>query len=322
MSLRKGLPPILVTTRRIWDAAPHNAFTDLLYHHGKFYIAFRESDSHQGSLNGVIRILESRDGVLWESISLIEMEGVDLRDPKLSVLPDGQIHLLMGGSILDAAGNLLSTSTRVALAKEDFIFSSPTQVLEKDEWLWRLTWHKGVGYGVAYQRASGEPHSDTFVTLYETRDGHHFSKLALFDLDEKPSEATIRFDGEDKMVILIRRHRTWKTHALMGESYAPFTDWIWYDLGYSIGGPNFLILPQGDIWISGRLIYGTPYGLIAKTALLKKEPDGFRRELLLPSFGDTSYPGLLYHNGFLWISYYSTHEEKTAIYLSKILLPN
>jgi hypothetical protein len=35
------------------------------------------------------------------------------------------------------------------------------------------------------------------------------------------------------------------------------------------------------------------------------------------SGGDSSYAGLLWHNGLLWISYYSSHSGKTSIYLAK-----
>jgi hypothetical protein len=40
--------------------------------------------------------------------------------------------------------------------------------------------------------------------------------------------------------------------------------------------------------------------------------------LRLPSGGDTSYPGLVWHNDMLYISYYSSHEGKTCIYLAKV----
>jgi hypothetical protein len=42
--------------------------------------------------------------------------------------------------------------------------------------------------------------------------------------------------------------------------------------------------------------------------------------LKLPSGGDTSYPGLVMHEGRLWVSYYSSHEGKTSIYLAKVRL--
>ena len=42
--------------------------------------------------------------------------------------------------------------------------------------------------------------------------------------------------------------------------------------------------------------------------------------LTLPSGGDTSYAGLVWHEGLLWMSYYSSHEGKTSIYLAKVRL--
>jgi hypothetical protein len=38
----------------------------------------------------------------------------------------------------------------------------------------------------------------------------------------------------------------------------------------------------------------------------------------LPSGGDTSYAGLVWHENELWISYYSSHEGKTSIYLARV----
>ena len=43
-----------------------------------------------------------------------------------------------------------------------------------------------------------------------------------------------------------------------------------------------------------------------------------REFLTLPSGGDTSYTGIVPYEGLLWISYYSSHEGKTSIYLAKV----
>jgi hypothetical protein len=44
--------------------------------------------------------------------------------------------------------------------------------------------------------------------------------------------------------------------------------------------------------------------------------------LKLPSGGDTSYAGMVLHERQLWISYYSSHEGKSSIYLAKVKLPS
>jgi hypothetical protein len=46
--------------------------------------------------------------------------------------------------------------------------------------------------------------------------------------------------------------------------------------------------------------------------------DGLRPVLTLPSGGDCSYPGMVWHRGLVWVSYYSSHEGKTSIYLAKV----
>ncbi len=48
---------------------------------------------------------------------------------------------------------------------------------------------------------------------------------------------------------------------------------------------------------------------------------GYEPALTLKSGGDTSYAGLVWYDGLLWMSYYSSHEGKSAIYLAKIKVP-
>src|SRR5690554_6264444 len=77
---------------KIWDKADHNAFTDLIRFNDAFYCTFREASGHvvnPGQENGSIRVIKSPDGKEWKSVALLKKEGLDLRDPKLSIRPDG-----------------------------------------------------------------------------------------------------------------------------------------------------------------------------------------------------------------------------------------
>jgi hypothetical protein len=40
----------------------------------------------------------------------------------------------------------------------------------------------------------------------------------------------------------------------------------------------------------------------------------------VPSGGDTSYPGLVWDDGMVWMSYYSSHEGRTSVYLARLRL--
>jgi hypothetical protein len=85
--------------------------------------------------------------------------------------------------------------------------------------------------------------------------------------------------------------------------------------GQARGGPQVLFLPDGRLLAAVRLYDAKPY-----TALCWIDPEAgaLTEALRLPSGGDTSYAGLAYHEGQVWVSYYSSHEGKTSIYLAKV----
>ncbi len=82
----------LVEARRIWDQAPHNAFTDLARFQNRWFCAFREGKTHL-SPDGALRVITSPDGGKWESAALITSPDSDLRDAKITVTPDGRLML-------------------------------------------------------------------------------------------------------------------------------------------------------------------------------------------------------------------------------------
>ncbi|MEC8782878.1 MAG: hypothetical protein VXY07_08610, partial [Planctomycetota bacterium] len=94
--------------------------------------------------------------------------------------------------------------------------------------------------------------------------------------------------------------------------------WEWHDLNRRLGGPTF-IQSAGGHWIAaGRLYDGRARTEILSLDLAKRE---MKPVLRLPSGGDTSYPGMVWHDNLLWVSYYSSHEGRTSIYLAKIEFP-
>ncbi len=91
-------------------------------------------------------------------------------------------------------------------------------------------------------------------------------------------------------------------------------------MGTRVGGPHILQLPDGRIVAAVRLYDGR-----VRTSLcwLNSETGALTEFQTLPSGGDTSYPGLVWHEDALWVSYYSAHEVgnkdfKTAVYMAKV----
>jgi hypothetical protein len=105
--------------------------------------------------------------------------------------------------------------------------------------------------------------------------------------------------------------------AWLGRSRAPYTTWTWRETPQQIGGPNFIRLPDGALWATGRRYPGGPRTVLARLSL----DGGYEPALTLPSGGDTSYAGMVWHEGLLWVSYYASHEGKSAIYLARVKLP-
>ena len=66
----------LVESRKIWDQAPHNAFTDLAHWNDSLYCAFRQGRGHV-STDGKIRIIRSIDANNWEPAALLNKMNMD-----------------------------------------------------------------------------------------------------------------------------------------------------------------------------------------------------------------------------------------------------
>src|SRR5437762_5761881 len=104
--------PEIVSVVKIWDRGKHNAFTDLIRWRDKWYCTFREADAHVGG-DGKLRVLESMSGDKWESVALVPEDGIDLRDPKLSITPDDRLMIVAGGSVYGGTTVLKERQPRV-----------------------------------------------------------------------------------------------------------------------------------------------------------------------------------------------------------------
>jgi hypothetical protein len=307
---------VAVSSRKIWDQAPHNAFTDLAHWNGQFVCAFREGRGHV-SKDGKIRVLMSADSDQWQPAALVELEGFDLRDAGLSIAPDGRLMLIGGASPRKDDNERAPTGSFVCFSSDGRHWSKPRIVSEPGRWLWRVSWHAGKAFGVAYAAPEGHP----FTTLLVSDNGIGFRELVPKLIGEGyPTEAVLRF-ADDQTAYCLQRRDGAPSHnsALLGISTPPYTDWQWHDLKMYFGGPNFIRLPNGRWIAAGRQIDND----VATTILAELDVNDktLRPILTLASGGDTSYPGLVWHDGLLWVSYYSSHEGKANIYLATARIP-
>jgi hypothetical protein len=300
----------IVSVQKIWDSAPHNAFTDLTRFNDRWFCVFREGKAHVAP-DGAIRVLTSLDGTRWDSAARLASTNADLRDPKITITPRNELMLTAAGALLPPTK--YNHQTYVWFSAEGTNWSAPTPIGDPDTWLWRVTWHRGTAYSVGYE-TTGE----SLVRLYSSSDGRTFKALApkLFE-EGRPNESSIVFQPDNAAVCLLRRDGQPAT-AKLGVAQPPYTNWEWKDAGTKIGGPHMLRLPDGRLVACVRLYDGQVRTSLAWLDAKSGKLTEFQK---FPSGGDTSYAGLVWHDQLLWVSYYSSHEGKTSIYLAKVRLP-
>ncbi len=299
--------PRLKTARakRIWQQGAHNAFTDLCLFQGKYYCVFREAAAHV-SPDGALRILQSSDGHRWQSVALIQSNIADLRDGKLVVTPDNRLQLLGAGALHDRT--LCAYQSYVWFSADGQQWSNAIEVGEPNVWLWRLTWQQGYAWAIGY-KCGGGPRS---VRLYRSDDGVNFSVwVQTLNNQGYPNESALLFLPDERAVCLLRRD---PDVALLGIAHPPYFEWTWQPLNCRVGGPQCLLLPDGRILAAVRL-----YDRRVRTSLAWLDVDNatLTETLQLPSAGDTSYAGMVWHQGRLAVSYYSSHQGRSAIYFSR-----
>ncbi len=297
---------------RIGDKATHNAFTDLIYFNERFWCVYREAEAHVSNI-GYLRILSSPDGLNWQDVIRLEKDKGDLRDAKFSITPEGQLMLI--GAVVYRESNPRWLQSLCWKSPDGRQWSEATEVGERNHWLWSHSWDCDTAYSVAYQ-CNLENLTENKTIFYHATKGQSFQ--ILLDPMFSPgfvNEASLLFDTDQTAYCLKRRD---PKNGLLGVAKKPYTDWQWHELDIRIGGPKLIKTPDGRFIASYRYHHKDDY----KTVIGELDITSKRLTTLLtlPSSGDTSYPGLVWRNGSLWVSYYSSHEEKTAVYIAEVSL--
>ena len=289
------------------DAAPHNAFTDLVRFEDRWFCVFREGQAHV-SPDGALRVITSQDGL---EMALRRVHYFDQCRFARRQNHDHARSSTHAERRCDPPAPIKHQSL-AWFSKDGQNWSEPVKIGDPNLWLWRTTWHKGVAYSIGYDTTA-----EKFIRLYTSKNGREFETLLprLFD-EGYPNETSLVFLPDDTCLCLLRRDGN-PGSGKLGLAKPPYTKWEWKDLGLKIGGPHLLRLADGRI-VLRRACMMAARGL---RCWLDAEAGKLTEFLKLPSGGDSSYPGLVWHDGLLWVSYYSSHEGKTCIYLAKVRLP-
>jgi hypothetical protein len=313
----------IVSVKKIWDKAPHCAFGDIVRFQNRWFAVFREGLGHAPRLDkeddGTLRVIVSKDGDTWESAALIAEKGVDLRDPHLSITADKRLMIVAGGSFYPK-GRYTGRQPRVMFSPDGRRWTDPKAVLSQTHWLWRVTWYKGRAYGISKygspsKETPGDPRRQDLVT---SRDGVNWEVIQELKVPSG-DESTVRFLPDGRMVAFVRRAPE-SGNVMIGVASPPYKQFEWTKAGIFVGGPNFIVLPDRRM-IGGGRNYPGGEASKAQTAIGFLTATSYQPSLVLPSGGDSSYPGFAWYKGLLWTLYYSSHEGQTSIYLAKVRVP-
>ena len=316
----------LLELRRIANPEPHQSltFTDLELWNGKLVCAFRVARSHGAPGDfGFIRVIASDEGAEWETTAELKIEGHDLRDPKLSITPDNR--LMLSTFARDYPNRPGKDQSLSFFSADGRIWDGPYKVGDVNMWLWRTTWHNGTAYNIG-QCTQGSK-AEQFTRLYKSEDGKSFDTLIdrLFDKNCPNEHAMVYLPDDTAMCLLRRDMRTvvGADYAMLGTANPPYTDWQWKTLNVKVGGPEMMRLPDGRLLACVRRYVNDLqyYPCWTELGWIDPETATYTSCLKLPSYDDTSYAGMVWHQGLLWVSYYSCHERgegKPNIYLAKI----
>ena len=300
--------------KKIGNNAEHNAFVDLCEFKQQLFCCYREAKNHL-SADGNIRILTLDTlGQILHS-SRIAIPKTDLRDPKITLTPDGQLLLIAYARQTSVQNKTIGTQNLTWLSQTGHSWSAAKEFADRGWWLWRVRWHNNQAYGFAYNRKQNGIH------LYSGNPRRSFHRHQTFALSlhkhQKgyPNESDLIFDN-NKAYALVRRDAD-SYSAQLGHSNFPYKKWSWIDLGCYIGGPTMLLLDKDLALVAGRIV---KQGRLVTGLLTMNLVNGALQELLiLPSAGDNSYPGLVMTKDSLYVSYYSSHEDnKSCVYLAKL----
>ncbi|MBU3002114.1 hypothetical protein KO534_02010 [Paraglaciecola arctica] len=300
--------------KKVGYTAAHSAFTDLCEFNKQLFCCYREAENHV-SADGVIRILTmDTQGKILNS-NRITIPNVDLRDPKLTVTPDGQLLLIAFARHVSAQKTMTETRNLTWLSQTGHSWSTAQEFADRGWWLWRVRWYNNLAYGFGYNKKQNALH---FYSGNPRRSFHRHQPFALsLQKHQKgyPNESDLIFD-QNKAYALVRRDAD-SYSAQLGLSSYPFKKWEWLDLGEYVGGPTMAKLDENTALVAGRIVN---QGQLVTGILKLNLSNGKLQELLiLPSAGDNSYPGLLLKKDTLFVSYYSSHEDnKSCIYLANI----
>jgi hypothetical protein len=289
----------------------HNSNTDMIRWRDRFYLVHASSPYHFATEKCRLVIRSSGDARAWEKLSEVNIPGEDIRDPKFAVI-GGRLFLYVLKST-----RFIAEPYRTALrTSADGRTWTPLVDIDPEGWLfWRPKTRDGrTWYVPAYWHEHGKS------ILLESTDGVRWSQVSVIHEGDWNDETDIEFLPDGRMIATARLEGSdrWlgdkNASTLIALAAPPYTVWKSTKSHVTrLDGPA-LFSYNGKTYAVGRhnpdrVGFFSYFGSILarkRTALYRVLGDRLVYLSDLPSAGDTSYAGVVLHDGHAYISYYTS----------------
>jgi hypothetical protein len=333
--------PVLCDYRKVYSDAErpdtrHNGFTDIAFFQGKLYVAFRTGASHSRLGSGLSGskaiVLRSADGVTWVKDVVLQLKGVEIRDPKFLQVDNRLVLYTPSGRVPRPP------SSEDLLTTYGFERLGPGRWSEPFECGHCFFWRPRKWHGRYVVAPYVWPERDAGAKLVSSPDGRTWKVVSDILPFESTDNETDLFAENDKLMAFSRTGAENNDEMLIS-TYVPSENcWEAVSSGRIIQAP--CVFRAGEmIMVSGRycsqsdkrfrelqddtrtFCRGTPeeaakvdparveeyhHGLRTGVFVM----DGTRPRLVMEllSAGDSSYTGVVQYGDEYVISDYSMHE--------------
>ena len=294
--------------RTIVADGKHNAFTAFVKWKGAYWLSFRKADTHH-TRNGDLIVLKSQDTKKWTEVLRLDVLPDD-RDPQFLATKE---RLFLYDPALEG-GKLTSFVTYTDDGKT---WSKPKPVYKPTYIFWKPIERNGTFYASAHVKSRDGKARD--VHLIKSKDGIHWEMVSKIRGGNWESETTIHFLTDTKIVAFLRQ-KYGSPRASLLFSEAPFMEWKQKPMPkHSFSGHDSYTFGKINVFTSRAIEPGLkkPCTMIYTF----DEEVNLKPYCRLPSGGDCSYPSIVLDGKDMLVSYYSSHEGSTNIYLARVPLP-
>jgi hypothetical protein len=292
-----------------WDVpmqAPHNAFTDMVYWNGEFYLAFRAAPRHGPSDDSKIVVLKSTDTKTWTTSGDFSVVGEDIRDPKMAVIGTRLfIYVIIRQIGSSGAGEVVTT--RYSYTDDGETWTDLTDIAPANKVFWRPKTNNSVNW---YCPIFG----DEKIELYNTTDGINWVKVSTLLDGQGANEVDIEFLPGGRIIAVIRQQfGTDVKGTMIAVSNYGYTSWTYTQIPFTkLDGPclfsygsNIYAVARWQPEVDPLFQHLGSDWTKKRTSLYLIEQDNITYLTDLPSCGDTSYPAAVKRGSTVYISYYT-----------------